>query len=450
MNNNGRLYENLKKCKNFKDIANCISLNHLEKFSFIILCIWFLSLPFLFVINLFLDKVLFSYIWLTILYIVGLFSFINFLFIVYKIPIKKYKYIFLFFVLYILWAFISCFFANNKFVAFTGSYYLKEGFITYVFYFFLFFNSFILNNEGKQKIFNIFSVISCIMSIIVLLGYYFKIDFNFYRTFTSIFFNENHSAYYFMMGYICTILLFIFNKGKKNILYLIISLIILHNLVLNDTLGCYVTVIFVLFILLLYFLIAKIDLKKLFIVIITFILVSLVGSDLVKVNFKNLFGDFTNIKNNIEIISNESNDIIVQETKKSLYKTGTNRMGLWLYGLKFISEKPIFGYGIENLHEQYLRTDVTDITSRPHNEYIQVGACMGIPALIFYLSFLGSIYFPIIINIKKINKYIIMSSFIALSYLVSAFFGVSVFYTAPYLFIFLGFMSSYYVEEKEN
>ena len=251
-----------------------------------------------------------------------------------------------------------------------------------------------------------------------------------------------------MMGYICTILLFIFNSGKKYIAYLLISLIILHNLVLNDTLGCYLTIIFILLILFIYCLIIKKNLKKMFIVIISFVLISLTGSNLVKNNFKQLSGDFTSIKNNLEFVIDDSN-ILDEYTKKRLYKTGTNRFGLWLHGLKFISEKPIFGYGIENLYEQYLKTDVTDITRRPHNEYIQVGACMGIPALIFYLCFLGSIYFPIILNFKKINNYIIISAFIALSYLVSAFFGVSVFYTTPYLFIFLGFVTSYYIEENE-
>lgn len=438
----------LKKCKNLSESSECISYEFMKKFSCFLLILWFISPLFLLFINYFVDMYFISYIWLTFLYIISTGCIINSVLFFLKYKIKNIKFTITFFVIYLLWAFISCFFANNKLFAFFGEAYFNEGFFTYVCYFFMFISSIILDNERKSKVFKIFSIVSFIMSIIVLIGYYFKIDFNFYRTFTSIFFNENHSAYYFMMGYMCTILLFIFNKGKKYISYLIMSLVILHNLVLNNTLGCYVSVIFTLFILLIYCFIIRNNLKKLSVVIISFILVSVIGSDLVKVNFKQLSGDVINIKNNIGVIASESNDITVQETKKILYKTGTNRLGLWLYGLEFIREKPIFGYGIENLYEQYSKTDVTHVTRRPHNEYIQIGAFMGIPALIFYLCFLGSIYFKIIFSIKKIDKYIIISAFIAFSYLVSAFFGLSMFYTTPYLFIFLGFTASYYIEEK--
>ena len=113
-----------------------------------------------------------------------------------------------------------------------------------------------------------------------------------------------------------------------------------------------------------------------------------------------------------------------------------------------IKEKPVFGYGIGNLLEQYIRVNKSEITSRPHNEYLQVGVSIGIPGLIFYLLFLGLLFFKVIVNIKKISNFEVSILFIIVTYLVSSFFGVSIFYTTPYLYLFLGLLSGFVIKNK--
>ena len=123
-------------------------------------------------------------------------------------------------------------------------------------------------------------------------------------------------------------------------------------------------------------------------------------------------------------------------------------MGLWLVTIQLIEEKPVFGYGIGNLLEQYIRVNKSEITSRPHNEYLQVGVSIGIPGLIFYLLFLGLLFFKVIVNIKKISNFEVSILFIIVTYLVSSFFGVSIFYTTPYLYLFLGLLSGFVIKNK--
>ena len=122
-------------------------------------------------------------------------------------------------------------------------------------------------------------------------------------------------------------------------------------------------------------------------------------------------------------------------------------MGLWLVALELIEEKPIFGYGIDNLLEQYIRLNKSEITSRPHNEYIQIAATIGIPGLIYYLLFLLLLFFKVIFSIKKISYLEITAIFVSITYLISAFFGVSIFNTTPYLYLFLGLIGSIFVKK---
>ena len=56
------------------------------------------------------------------------------------------------------------------------------------------------------------------------------------------------------------------------------------------------------------------------------------------------------------------------------------------------------GYGIENLEQAYLEVGITQ--DRPHNEFIQIGASIGIIGLILYIASLGFHFFDFL-RIKK-------------------------------------------------
>ena len=440
---------NISKIKSLDDLDKIIDKELLEKISYYLSISLFIIPIFMFLVNLIMPSET-KTIWLTLVLLLGFFSLVNCFLYIYKIYnkfgkkyiidiLKNNKYI-VFLFLYIMWCFISCFFSPNKFISFFGSDYLSEGFICYLAYTGIFLNGLIMKNKEMLKKILIFFVISVsFISIVTLISYYFNFNFNFIRNFTSIFMNENHYAYYLNMGLICNVCIFLFcNKKNISILYLIFYIVNCHTLILNNTLGCFLAFICTLFLIFIYLLIIKKNIYKFIILIISLIILCFINKTIVFNNFSSLSNDISSIENNIS----------KSENIEKIYNTGTNRMGLWLVGIEFIKEKPFFGYGVDNLLDQYIRVNKTEITSRPHNEYIQIPASIGIPGLIFYLLFLGLLIFRIIINIKKFSNFEISILFIIITYLVSAFFGVSIFYTTPYLYLFLGLLGGFVIKNK--
>lgn len=424
------------------NLFNKLTVNSVKKLGLYSLIIWIIYPIIVFFLG-FLFKLNISFKLLLPLYLFGFLGILNFIIYLYKTKFKfnrehiiKYLPVLLL-LIYLLWAILSTFFSNNKEVSIFGSNNRAEGLLTYIWYFGFFCNSFIVSKEECiNKILKIFIFVVTFLSIMTLINHYMSfINFNFFRDFTSIFSNENHYAYYLNMGVIANVLLLllIINDKKKFILYIFCYCINLYTLILNNTLGCYLSVLLTLIIIFVYCVIMKNNLKKFLLLFILFLGISLVNYKIVFTNLGGIFSDASKIQKNL---LNNSN---IEE----IYDAGTNRIGLWVKGVEFISEKPFFGYGIDNLLQRYSKFNDGEITDRPHNEYIQIAAFMGLPALIFYLLFLISVFLKVMLNFKRVPVQFILTSIISNSYLISAFFGVSMFYTTPYLFIFLGLTASY-------
>ena len=117
-------------------------------------------------------------------------------------------------------------------------------------------------------------------------------------------------------------------------------------------------------------------------------------------------------------------------------KAGSSRWKIWQAGISLIAKRPLFGYGVEGTLANNLESVM--FNGRIHNEYLQYALWYGIPAGIAYFIGVLMIYID---GLKKkyfISAITIVSLIGAFGYLVSAFFGVTAFYTAPYLFIYLG------------
>lgn len=133
-----------------------------------------------------------------------------------------------------------------------------------------------------------------------------------------------------------------------------------------------------------------------------------------------------------------------------LFTAGSYRMFIWLKVLEMIKLRPLFGFGLENLHmvfDQYFMNDMIKVIGSPliidraHNEYLHIAVSSGIPALLFYLSF---IYIVIRKGMSKLLElpYTIPLLVSVLGYLVQAFFNISVVAVAYVFWIFLGFLAS--------
>lgn len=115
--------------------------------------------------------------------------------------------------------------------------------------------------------------------------------------------------------------------------------------------------------------------KSIIIVIIAFIFVSLLGN----ITSENV------ASKNISTFFNDISKVVTKDKESNEFKkTGSGRMRLWMQGLQFISEKPILGYGPENLGDKYLKCGIT--MDRPHNLLIQLATNSGLPGLLLYMS----------------------------------------------------------------
>ena len=106
------------------------------------------------------------------------------------------------------------------------------------------------------------------------------------------------------------------------------------------------------------------------------------------------------------------------------------RYTMWKKAIGYSLEKPLFGWGPDNLGELYY-ADGLSFTDRPHNEFIQIGASLGIPCLIMYCLGL----FNWLIDMFKKKD---MICIVCIGYLICSVFSNSMFYTTPYFYMFLG------------
>ncbi len=131
---------------------------------------------------------------------------------------------------------------------------------------------------------------------------------------------------------------------------------------------------------------------------------------------------------------------IIKDTRsEEALQAGTTRWLLWLHAIDFIKEKPVFGFGPDNLEEPYLAVGLTD--TRPHNEFLQHAAALGIPAAIFYL--ISVVTFTVTYFKKKIDNPIVIGLVCTVgAYVFSSLFGNSMFYTTPFFFMIFGMATS--------
>lgn len=127
---------------------------------------------------------------------------------------------------------------------------------------------------------------------------------------------------------------------------------------------------------------------------------------------------------------------------------GTYRGWIWRNAVEVIPDNPIFGtgpdtffqaIGIERQLKAFEKYGL--VYDRAHNIFLQIAVCMGIPALITYLIFLGSIFIP---AMKWAFDRPILFAFgaAALSYVIQSFFSIEGPIVMPLLWIALGVMAS--------
>lgn len=122
--------------------------------------------------------------------------------------------------------------------------------------------------------------------------------------------------------------------------------------------------------------------------------------------------------------------------------SGSGRMHIWKETLKLIPDNWAFGVGLDNLIYCGITT-ANGYVDKAHNIYLETAATMGIPALVFYLTFLSFFIF----RRWRTDKDFMFFSMIS-TYLMQGFFNIDVIMVLPLFWIILGLYQGNIEKEK--
>ena len=359
-----------------------------------------------------------------------------------KLILKNLSFLFLGAV--VVWAILSTLFSSNTELSFFGDYYRKEGLLTIGAYAGIFTGMLSIHSEKlKVRIIRIFVCAATVLGVVVISQYYGlpikSIIYQFginddkpYILWAGIFHNINHYGYYLSLAVMATGGLFIFEIRKGWLLiYGLAYCLLTWVLVANNTFGSFLGVVAALIITTGVFFYRKEKIKKSVLLLLVFFAIALTVNGIMGQVGKNV----STLTVDMKEIAQSSNEKASEENINLAKIAGSGRWQLWIGALKIMEGKPFFGTGPDNMATSY--ADLGLNWDRPHNEYLQIGASFGIPAMIFYLL---ALIFGYAYGYKHLGA-LPQSSVIAFSactgYLFSALFGNTMYYTYPYFLILL-------------
>lgn len=242
------------------------------------------------------------------------------------------------------------------------------------------------------------------------------------------FYNTNHSAYFMVISLFATIgYAALANTPVKKLLGIGLYIVNLWCLIINDTFGAYLAVIVgLVFMSVLHFVKYR---KVKPIVVISIILFGVIS---VWTDYK------TNIiSKNFGVLSSDTENISKNDVRAG--EAGSGRWDLWVKGFDYVKRHPVLGCGPDCMP---IDSETGEILMLPHNEYLQYAMEIGIPATFLYIAGLILLLVQRIKRIKSTEESAVYDCAAVAGYCASAFFGVVIFYTAVYYFIFLGMTSA--------
>lgn len=329
--------------------------------------------------------------------------------------------------LLLFWSVISAFLSEDTAIAFTGTVYNNQGLFSYFAYAGIFSAcAFIKEKKDVLHVLFFHTLCASLVSGLSLCGVY-QID-------IGAFTNQNHYGYYLCMMLPLALGLFISSDKKYRFIYLIEAMLLTTGLVFCGSMGPFLAVVisvvcFIVFT-------AILHKKRLWRLLLGVVLCALSGI-VSAIGSWDLGADLAKMASDIGVAAAKIGGDTAQETEEAFNKIGSSRGVLWRYAWQFACEKPIFGYGPEGLDAQYYR--VLGSGYQPHNEFLQIAASLGFPALGFYLAGLISLFIRFIKRFKDLSPLQLTLFVCVLSYLISSFFGNTKYYTSPYFFMLLGF-----------
>lgn len=347
---------------------------------------------------------------------------------------------------------IACLCSNDVHLAIFGTEYRFGGILSYLFYIFLAILGYKLTNNHRNIFFRSTIYLTTLISILSLINSEITLQFLF-SEYTGVFFNTNHFATY--LTYVITINIFTFYNDKNiflNILDYTCFAILISMLIVNNTFGCYLAILFILIINIIFIIKNKLYIKYI-IMLFTFLLLSLSirvdGNWLLKDNFESLLIDLNIIKvysENYSEFTEEQHDIYIDHHIRYM---GSYRGELWYYTIDLIKKKPILGYGLENITNEYFNYTMESGNDMPHNLVLHLWVTGGIFTLLFYI--IGNILI-LIKNRKSFykNNSLTIIYFIIICHLVQSMFNNTLYYTTSAYAILFGMIYNNLKTKKDN
>lgn len=386
-----------------------------------------------------------------IIYIIAIISFITFIIdmVIHKtniINFFKNNKSCIFLVLSFIFLTIACINAKNIEFAIFGNEFRFSGILSYLFYAFLAILGYNLTLKHRNIFFRTTIYLTTIISILSLL----KLDFIqgfLFDEYTGVFFNTNHFATFIVYTIIITIFTFYNDKNISiSILDYICYAIQIFMLIVNDTFGCYLAILFILIINIIFAIKNKLILKYI-LILLAFIIFSITIT--VKENFDRLAYDLNVIKEftiKYPNLNEEEHDMYINDQIRYL---GTYRGELWYYTFDLIKKKPLIGYGLENITNEYEENYIMESgNDMPHNLLLYLWVSGGIFTLLFYLIANLLILIKYRIYFYK-NSYITVIYFIIIGHLFQSMFNNTLFYTTSMYAILFGMIYKNF-EKKET
>ena len=353
-----------------------------------------------------------------------------------------------------------------------GTDFRPDGVFMYIVFAVLFiYVSLIKNKKFKQIIFAVNIVCFFLVSLIVLQQYYGIIGSagvkspgfigkklmafydakgirigHFFKGMTGSFYNLNHVGYYIVIGSMLISGMVIMSKKiLSKILWSLLAIYSYYIMIINDTFGCYIAIMFALLIVGVLKIFADKNLLekgtyKLWKLCINCLLPFILFVA-VSISFMAFSSEESTITKNFKIFGKDIKSVATTKDIDEEGGAGSGRMKMWVASGKMIAEKPILGYGPDNLKAEYVEKKVS--LDRAHNEPIEKAVSVGIPAALVYYA---GVVLAIVGFIKKRKNFTqetnILPFMAFVGYLISSLFGVFLFYTAGYFVMMLAFITS--------
>lgn len=443
-----RAWEDIKKAHTFAELMKALPIQLLERCAEIILSFWILSPLFILIRSAVLSgddpfhrQIILSSTWYVFLEQAGFLALLVDAAFIGKErcasrPTHRFRAIWegkevLFWLLLLwCWSIISFLASDNPAQSFWGDSYRQDGLFSYSLYLGLYLLAFYVRAPGLMShLTALFSLSAFPLALLTVLNNPALNTFFHIEQASSVFYNANHYAYYLCLSQMAALCMLLTQKPGTLSFWGYFSLfcVVGAALIQNGSLGPYLAVLSAMVLMLFWMRCWRLNGQKtVLLAVIAFLIVSFAISS-----------NNHRLESDLVVLFHDAGLIVKGSEKAS--KAGSGRWILWQTAVRLIFQKPLTGFGPDNLGPAFKAYGLQ--TDRPHNELLQIAASLGLPALFFYLA---AVFCYIAALYKKRRSLTPFHSGLAgmvAAYLISSLFGNTMFYTSPFFFLVLGLSS---------